>query len=339
MKKISLILVAMVFLISGCQLKLTPPSTSKILNQEEAKAKALSFINGTLVEKGNEVTIKELTQESGLYKLKIGFKDGQETDSYLTKDGKIFFPQPIPVPDAVVPATNEQANTEQTNAPTAATVSVKSDKPKVELFVMSQCPYGTQVEKGILPVVELLGNKMEFDLKFVNYAMHGKVELDEQLNQYCLKNNEPAKFLSYLKCFLVDGGGARCLTEVKADTAKLKSCVTKTDKTYSISAGFADKSTWTGSQCPDGPSCFPQFNIFKGDNTKYGVQGSPTLIINGTEIQTGRDAQSLLTTICSAFNTPPAECSQTLSSETPAPGFGAGTTASAAAADCAQPQQ
>lgn len=336
MKKIFLILVVAVFLVSGCQFKLTPPLTSKILNPEEAKAKALTFINANLVAPGNEVTIKEIIQENGLYKLKIAFKDGKEIDSYLTRDGSNFFPEAIPL---VTPSTTPETTDTAATAPTPAIVSVKADKPKVELFVMSQCPYGTQVEKGILPVVELLGNKMEFDLKFVNYAMHGKTELDEQLNQYCLKTGEPTKFISYLKCFLVDGDGARCLTDVKANTSKLKSCVAKTDKTYSISAGYADKSTWTGSQCPDGPSCFPQFNISKEDNTKYGVQGSPTLIINGTNVETGRDSQSLLTTICSAFNTPPAECSQTLSSETPAPGFGAGTTASAAAADCAQPQQ
>jgi len=327
MKKIFLILVVAVFLVSGCEFKLTPPQSSKILNPEEAKAKALTFINANLVAPGNEVTIKEIIQENGLYKLKIAFKDGKEIDSYLTRDGKNFFPEAIPLTETT-PATDDQTPTDQTTAPTPVTVATKSDKPKVELFVMSHCPYGTQIEKGILPVVELLGDKMDFDLKFVNYAMHDKKELDEQLNQYCLKTNEPTKLISYLKCFLVDGDGARCLTEVKASTSKLKSCVTKTDSKYKITANFNDKNTWIGN--------YPPFNIYLDDNTKYGVQGSPTLIINGAEAQAGRDSQSLLTTICSAFNTPPAECSQTLSSETPAPGFGAGTTASAAAADCVQ---
>lgn len=324
MKKIFLILVVAVFLVSGCEFKLTPPATSKILNPEEAKAKALTFINANLVAPGNEVTIKEIIQENGLYKLKIVFKDGNEIDSYLTRDGKNFFPEAIPLTETTDSATNEQAPT----APTPVTVSTKSDKPKVELFVMSHCPYGTQIEKGILPVVELLGDKMDFDLKFVHYAMHGKEELDEQTNQYCIKTGEPTKLIGYLKCFLVDGNSARCLTEAKIDASKLKSCVTKTDSKYKITANFNDKNTWLGN--------YPPFNIDLDDTTKYGVQGSPTLIINGAEAQAGRDSQSLLTTICSAFNTPPAECSQTLSSETPAPGFGAGTTASAAAADCVQ---
>ena len=59
------------------------------------------------------------------------------------------------------------------------------------------------------------------------------------------------------------------------------------------------------------------------------------MVINGAEIQTGRDAQSLLTTICSAFNESPDECSQALSSASPAPGFGFdGTDTSGATGGC-----
>jgi len=49
---------------------------------------------------------------------------------------------------------------------------------------MSYCPYGTQIEKGILPVINALGNKIKFSLKFVDYAMHGKKEIDENSRQY-----------------------------------------------------------------------------------------------------------------------------------------------------------
>ena len=53
---------------------------------------------------------------------------------------------------------------------------------------MSHCPYGTQMEKALLPVIETLGaNNVNFELKFNTYAMHDKVELDEQLTQYCVK--------------------------------------------------------------------------------------------------------------------------------------------------------
>ncbi|MBU3941884.1 MAG: hypothetical protein KKF74_03150, partial [Nanoarchaeota archaeon] len=47
----------------------------------------------------------------------------------------------------------------------------KKDKPEVELFVMSHCPYGTQIEKGMLPVARLLGDKIDFNIRFCSYAM------------------------------------------------------------------------------------------------------------------------------------------------------------------------
>ncbi len=59
---------------------------------------------------------------------------------------------------------------------------------------MAYCPYGTQEEKGILPVVNTLNNKIDFKVKFCDYAMHGKQEIDEQLNQYCIETEQADKF-------------------------------------------------------------------------------------------------------------------------------------------------
>jgi hypothetical protein len=64
--------------------------------------------------------------------------------------------------------------------------------------------------------------------------------------------------------------------------------------------------------------------VDKEDVEKYGVQGSPTLVINGETVQAGRDSASILAAICSAFNEPPAACKTELSSTPPAPGFGTG---------------
>ena len=57
-------------------------------------------------------------------------------------------------------------------------------------------------------------------------------------------------------------------------------------------------------------------------NDEYRVQGSPSLVINGVSPSAKRDAQSLLTLICSAFNEQPTECSEQLSTAPPSPGFG-----------------
>jgi predicted DsbA family dithiol-disulfide isomerase len=54
----------------------------------------------------------------------------------------------------------------------------------------------------------------------------------------------------------------------------------------------------------------------------YGVRGSPTLVINGVEVQTGRSPAAMLATICAAFNTAPEECNTQLDSRSPSAGFG-----------------
>jgi len=56
-------------------------------------------------------------------------------------------------------------------------------------------------------------------------------------------------------------------------------------------------------------------------NKKYGISGSPQLIVNGVEYQgtrSTRSSNSYKNQICAAFNNPPQECSQDLSSQSSA---------------------
>ena len=300
------------------------------LSMDQAKVKAESFVNNFLMQAGNKATIKDISESYGLYKLQIDIVT-DVVESYLSKDGKLFFPQALDVDQISSGNPAAGAGAGATAAP-AAVVSAKNDKPRIELFVMSHCPYGTQIEKGILPVVETLGKKIDFQLKFVDYAMHGEKELKEQLNQYCIMQEEPEKFNAYLKCFLQAGDGASCLASNGISQSEVGRCVTAADKKYKVTDNYQNQVGYSGS--------YPGFDIYKADNTKYGVGGSPTLIINGQEISSARDSASLLSTICSAFNTAPEECSTVLSPASPAPGFGSGTVASAGgtAAECAPVQ-
>ncbi len=298
----------------------------KTVSTDVAKKTAEDFINNFLMQSGSKASIKDITTEYGLYKLSVDITS-DVVESYMTKDGKLFFPQALNVAE-VTAAKNGTAATDTPGAAAApsATVTKKSDKPVIELFVMSYCPYGTQIEKGMLPVVEALGNKIDFQLKFCSYAMHGEKELRENLLQYCIQKDQNAKFNSYLKCFLENSDSASCLTSTGINTSAANTCVTKTDTQFKVMANFTNKVGYQGS--------YPGFDVEKADNTKYSVGGSPTLIINGEDIQSGRDSASLLKTICSAFNNPPKECSTVLSSASPSAGFGTAT-AAASGADAA----
>ncbi len=299
------------------------PSTKiggKNLNEEKAQTVADNFINNYLMNPGTKANIVSISEEYGLYKLNVDIGD-DVVESYLSRDGKLFFPQAFNIEEVEKEDLNPAAND---SAPVAE--APKNDKPVVELFIMSHCPYGTQMQKGILPVVTALKNKIDFKMKFVDYAMHGEVELKEQMLQHCLQEEQGDKYFSYLECFLLDGETETCLNKTGINKNNLSTCISKTDKEFKIMENFTNKVGYSGS--------YPGFNIHKEDNTKYGVGGSPTLIINGAEIQAMRDPASLMKTICGAFNNAPEECKLPMSSSTPAPGFGVGTTSSNAAAEC-----
>jgi protein-disulfide isomerase len=292
------------------------------ISMNEAKERTEIFITENLVQPGTEIKVKGVSEEKGLYKINLELM-GQEIDSYLSKDGKFFFPEAMDIGEI-----EEQAQAMKDQETEKNKEIPKNSKPVVEAFVMSYCPYGTQIQKGLLPVVDLLKDKIDFDFKFVDYAMHDKEEIDENLVQYCANEADQAKYHQYLKCFLSKEDSEACLVEAQINQNTLNQCITKTDVEYEITKKYEDKANWGGQ--------FPPFDIQKEENEKYGVQGSPTLIVNGVEANSSRDPQSLLSAICEAFEEQPAECQQELSSETPAPGFGDGTTVSGANAECGE---
>ncbi len=271
------------------------------LSKKIIEEKSTVFINAELLQGQGSATVKVIGKENGLYKLEVDY-NGQKIDSYISKDGKKLYPQVYNLSEDADKNTGSNSNSASSN------VEKKSDKPAVELFVMSYCPYGTQIEKGILPAVKALGDKIDFKLKFVSYTMHGEKENQENLRQYCIDKDQSDKFYSYLDCFLASSDTDACMKSVGINENETKSCMAEASNQFDV----------TGTS----------FNVHKADNDKYGVQGSPTLVVNGTTIQSSRDSASLLKTICSAFNNAPSECQSQLSAETPAPGFGEGTDSS-----------
>ncbi|MES2592165.1 MAG: hypothetical protein V4608_09790 [Bacteroidota bacterium] len=284
------------------------------LGLEQAQIKGEEYINKILMSNiGGKVKVKSISEEDCLYKLIIE-TNGQEYISYMSKDGKKFF------------QTGRDIDMEMKRYIDERT-TVKLVKPKVELFVMSYCPYGIQMEKGILPVLETLGNKIDFELKFCSYAMHDQKELTEQLREFCIQKQYPELFINYLSCFLEEGNSAKCLVKSGIDTIKLNSYIAATDKEYHVMEQFKDNSTWYMNK-------YPSFNIYKEDNIKYNLKGSPNLIINGKKMPSGRDPQSLMELISSAFIEPPAECKTKLSSANPSPGFGSANAAPGPNQEC-----
>jgi glutaredoxin len=264
-------------------------SNSSELSAQAAANKAVSYINN--VNGGTSASLIDVTEESGLYKIHI--RIGQnEYETFVSKDGKLLFK----------PGYYDYIDGgSATNTPSPSIEIPKSDRPDVKIFVMSYCPYGMQAERMMLPVYDLLKDKIDIGIYFVDYAMHDNKELDENLRQYCIEENNQSKYFDYLRCFIQSGNSSSCLTETGINLDNLASCMSATAATYNVSA-----------------ENYPAFNVQKDLNDLYGVTGSPTIIINGQKVSVSpRTPENFKQVICSAFNTSPEECSQTLSTELP----------------------
>lgn len=286
----------------GSLIYFIPPKRSGSVPPEVKRA--IEYITELTKEQGVSVSLISWEEKGNLYKINVKVGDSQY-ESFVTKDGKYLFPYGIDLTQKIEQATKtEETKTQQTQIE-------KRERPDVKLFVMSYCPFGIQMEKAILPVWEILKDKADIEIYFVDYIMHGKEEMEENLRQYCIQKEEKEKFLAYLGCFVKEGKAKECLKEAKIDEVKLKSCQENTDKEFKISESFTEKG-------------FPPFNVHKELNEKYGVRGSPTLVINDTVVNVERSPEKVKEAICQAFLTPPSECEETLSSTPTSPGFGVG---------------
>lgn len=240
------------------------------------------------------LSIDSVEEVSGVYQINFEYQSSV-VPVYMTKDGEFFGSL------SSFPMTGNAVSDDSSSQDIP-----KSDKPKVELFVMTHCPYGTQAEKGFIPAIKALGDKIDAKIRFVHYFMH-EPEKTETPRQVCIREEQSDKYLDYLECFLEDGDAERCISETGIDETTLNDCI----------ANNADAYYEADSELSEA----------------YGVQGSPTLTIAGQIITSGRSPDAYLQTICSAFNEAPEECSLELSTDSPSAGFGY-LTGSATDAQC-----
>jgi len=275
---------------------------SQTLTENQASEKAIDYINNNLVQTG-EVTFVSMEEANGLYKLTVSYQD-RPIPVYVTKDGSYIFTSPPVDTSEQIP--NEEPPTQEIP---------KSDKPKANAFIMSYCPYGLQFIKAYIPVMELLGDKADLELNFVHYAMHDKKEIDENTRMYCIQKEQGDKLTDYLRCFVETDDYEKCIVESGVDKAKLESCIIATDEQFSITELYNDKSTWSGGR-------FPLYPVDQDLATEYNVGGSPTFVVNGQTVSVNRSPEAIKELVCSAFNNPPEECEQTLSTDAESPGIG-----------------
>jgi hypothetical protein len=126
--------------------------------------------------------------------------------------------------------------------------------------------------------------------------MHGDAEAKENLRQICIRDEQPAKYWNYLSCQMkASGTETSCEQSTGVNSAALNACITNPSR----GVAYAQK----------------DFDLAN----KYGVSGSPTLVLNGatvdeftadnTPIFGGRVSDEVKTIVCDASTTQPGFCS------------------------------
>jgi hypothetical protein len=270
----------------------------KFLSPQEAAEKAINFINENIL-KGATASLLNVSEENGVYKIRLKIEE-QEYDSYVTKDGKLLFTNSIDLEKQPETSVEQPKKCEDVK---------KSDKPFLEAFVVSKCPFGLQMQRILNAIVKNIPSLAEnMKVRYIGAiegdkirSMHGELEAQENLRQICLREKQPDKYWSYIDCHIKKGGVEGCLTATGIDEAELSNCMGDSSKGLKYAKEDFDA------------------------QEKYKVTGSPSLFLNGEKVSEfdfgGRTAEAVKTLLCCGFKSEPNFCSQKLNEDSAASGF------------------
>jgi len=283
----------------GAAIIIKKHNTHETISRLKAAYKVLNTVNTYFVPGKNAMLASAPVEEKGLYKVELAL-DNVKQSFYLTKDGEFLI-----FPDGMVDIAKLK-NVAKQKPEVKSEEIPKLDRPVIELFVMSLCPYGSRAESGIIPVIEPFGDKVDFKIKFIvnsegknlaNFtSLHGADEVEEDARQVAIMKYYPDKFSAYVdkineKSCVISCGAVKLGDYWKEAASKLNMNIKKIeDFAYGPQGVAALKENWADSQ-------------------KYNAYASPTLIINGAKSEAiYKGAQASKEAICSAFTNAPSVC-------------------------------
>lgn len=164
-----------------------------------------------------------------------------------------------------------------------------ASKVKMEMYVMSQCPFGVEAEEALRPALEKLGPHVDFRLHFIGTAnedgsfssLHGEPEVRGDIVQLCAIKHHPDKYWNLIGCMNktprdIPGNWESCARDGGLDVEALRTCLEGEEGKQLLRASFEESS-------------------------KKGVRGSPTIHIGGSEYRGNRTETSFLRAICEKF--------------------------------------
>jgi len=292
--------------------KIIPEAVKKIVNDPSSK-----------------IEIDNVRDTNGVYEFDLKV-NGQAYVSYITKDGKILFTSGIKLDDSA----NKDSASSQPQKKLTCEELEKAEKPKLTAFIVSQCPFGLQMQRVFKNAINedpSLADKL--DIKYIGAiengkitAMHGDAEAQENLKQICIRDEQKALYWPYVSCYMQEGKTDQCLANVGVDQVMMNACM----------------------EDPTRGNAYAQKDFDLAN--KFSVGGSPTLLLNEKQIVSefdfgGRTPNAIKQLTCCGSTTKDASCSTEISTKEMVPAYSltdestttGGTTTSAAGCEPAQP--
>ncbi|MBU2637854.1 MAG: DsbA family protein [Nanoarchaeota archaeon] len=154
-----------------------------------------------------------------------------------------------------------------------------SNNVHIDLFVMSMCPFGREVENELKPVLDKFGNNVKFNLNFIGTgnsrytfkSLYEQPAIDEDIRQLCAMKISPENYMDYIVCQnkeLRDASSnwEKCAKEVNIDSTALNICFEGKEGETLLAKSFA----WAES---------------------LNVKSSPTIFINGEQYNGKRTSE------------------------------------------------
>ncbi|NCC69990.1 hypothetical protein EOM09_00180 [bacterium] len=169
--------------------------------------------------------------------------------------------------------------------------SYKGDKVKIDLYAMSQCPYGVQAMDTMDSVMASMGDVIEYNINYiVNLddsgnltSLHGEPEVKGNIVQLCAKKYSEDKYLNMISCMNesyseIPDNWENCASEALiSNINEIKTCY----------------------EGEEGKELLKE-NMKKADELQ--VAASPTFYINDEKYQSSRDEVSIKRFICSQID-------------------------------------
>lgn len=228
------------------------------LTLKEAEERALLYVNTKLLQPPFAAEIAGSEDAGNLYKITISVA-GQTVDSYLSKDGKLFFPQALEIKDTDLPGKEAvfelSADDDAVKGQASAPVTI------IE-FSDFQCPYCAKFAKETLPLLEkdfIQTGKARFIFRDLPLEFHQHAQKAAEAAECA---GEQGKFwelhdMLYLYQNKLDPESLKVYAnELGIDMGKFNKCLDEGQMAEEVKKDFADAQ-------------------------KYGITGTPAFFING----------------------------------------------------------